>query len=170
MMNDLFDSDDGVVVRPTRPKLSPFVLFPVIITAVVLLAAWLWQPTVDVSPLVRPPMIEAGAPVPEVVTSVAQGQVVGAEAFWDGYRLDSGWHLAQAGDYGRYTFIGSVSNIQGEAGTARLLVQVRVAERNIETMMCRVTLEAGDSKPLICADTHHASYTSRWSRITISAA
>lgn len=150
--------------------LNPFVLFPILTTIAVLLAAWLWQPSaVDVSPLVKPPMIEVGVAVPETIVSVGQGQVVGDEAFWHGFRLDRGWHLAETGDYGRYTLVATVSNIQGEPATARVLVQVRVAERDIEMLLCRVTLEAGDSKPLICSDTSHASYTSRWSRITLSA-
>lgn len=150
--------------------LNPFVLFPVLITAVVLLAAWLWQPSlVDVNPAIVPSAIEPGPSVPETIVSVGQGQVVGDEAFWHGFRLDRGWHLAETGDYGRYTLVATVSNIQGEPATARVLVQIRVADRDIEMLMCRVTLEAGDSKPLICADTGHASYTSRWSRITLSA-
>lgn len=152
-------------------NINPFVLFPSLVTGVVLLAVAIWQPLAyDVSPaVVRPPVVLPGPAIPSTIVSVAQGQVVGDEAFWDGFRLDQGWHLAETGDYGRYTLVANVSNIQGEPATARVLVQVRVADRDFEMLMCRVTLEAGDSKPLICADTSHASYTSRWSRITLSA-
>lgn len=147
-----------------------FALFPILITAAIVLSLWLWPSTeYDVTPLVRPPVAEAGAAVPTTIVSVAQGQPVGDEAYFKGFRLNSGWHLAETGDYGRYTLLADVTNIEDSPDTARVIVTIRVGERDVDLLMCRVSLEGGQTKPLICADTAHASYTSRWARITISA-
>ena len=141
-----------------------------IVFGMIALIAFLWPPvTPDVSPLIRPEAVEPGPAVPVVVVSVAQGQVVGAEAYFKGFRLESGWSLVQAGDYGRYTLDAKVTNISDLTATARLQVSIRVGERNVETLMCRVEVEPGKTLPIICADTHHAAYTSRWGRITITA-
>lgn len=152
----------------TRLKSSG--IFAGIVFGVVALAAFLWSPqTADLHPLDRPEASEPGPAVPTVVLSVAQGQVVGSEAYFKGFRLEQGWSLVQAGDYGRYTLDAEVTNISDIASTAQLLVAIRVGERNIETLMCRREVDPGNTLPLVCADTHHATYTSRWGRITITA-
>lgn len=147
-----------------------FAMFPILITTAIVLSLWLWQsPEYDVSPLVSPPVAEAGSAVPQTIVTVAQGQVVGDEAYWKGFRLNRGWHLAETGDYGRYTLVADVTNTMDTPDTARAIVQVRVADRDVDMLMCRVSLDPGETKAMICADTAHASYTSRWTRITISA-
>lgn len=166
----LIDPDDGVVVETDRRQHHWFALFPLIIMTVIGLAVFLWPPQeYDITPLVRPPVAEPGAAVPTTITSVKQGEAVGAEAYWKGFRLNGGWHLAETATYGRYDLVANVTNIEDAPDTARVLVQIRVADRDVDMLLCRVSLQGGETKPLICADTNHADYTSRWSRITISA-
>lgn len=174
MMRELIDPDDGVLVRADpRPwwyTRHGMVLLPILVTGLVALACWLWPPqTYDVAPLVRPPVAEAGSPVPQTIVSLAQGQPVGGEEYFKGFRLNTGWHLAPAGDYGRYNLVADVTNVGGTPDTAHVLVTIRVAERDVEMLLCRKTLMAGETGALVCADMGHAQYTSRWSRITLSA-
>jgi hypothetical protein len=168
-MMKLIDPDDGVLVRPDRRRHVMAVL-PLLVMITVGLAVYLWPPQkFDVAPLVRPPVTEAGSAVPQTITSVAQGQVVGDEAYWMGFRLNQGWHLAPAGDYGHYGLVASVTNQTDTPDVARVLVTIRVGERDSDLLMCMSELGPGETKPLSCAKTSHAAYTSRWSRITLSA-
>ena len=147
-----------------------FALFPLMVMIGVGLGVWFWPPqTYDVTPLIRPPVAEAAPAVPTTVLSVAQGQVVGDEAYFKSFRLEKGWHLLQNADYGRYDLDASITNVSDIPDTARFLVTIRVADRNVEMLMCRISVDAGETGKALCADTHHADYTSRWSRITISA-
>jgi len=170
MMMTLIDPDDGVVVEPNSWwRRHGMALFPALLVLGVGLAVYLWpSQQYDVTPLVKPPVAEAGSAVPQMIVTVKQGEAVGAEAYWKGFRLNTGWHLEE-NDHGRYDLVGNVTNIEDAPDTARVLVQIRVGERDADMLMCRVSLEGGETKPLICADTNHAAYTSRWARITISA-
>lgn len=171
-MAKLIDPDDGVAVQPAKRK-HHFALFPLLIMTVLGLAVYLWPPyTADVSPLVKPPVAEAGAPVPQTIVTVAQGQAVGDEAYWEGFRLNRGWYLAEnhIGDQPlEYGLSADVTNTMDVPDVARIMVQVRVGERNAETLYCQATLGAGETKPFSCQPSAHAQYTSRWGRITISA-
>lgn len=145
------------------------VLFPLLLCTGIGLALLLWPAqNGNSSPMVIPPSVAAGPPVPQNITSLAQGQFVGDEARFKGFRLNFGWSLAETADYGRFTLLADVTNEMDVADVARVLVKIRVANQDVEVLMCRVTLNPGETKPLICADTGHASYTSRWSRLTLS--
>lgn len=160
-------------IRETSTRrLDHMIGLVVLVTAIVALACLLWPPqrrdSSELASAVRPPVAEAGSPVPQTIVSVAQGQVVGDEAYFKGFRLNSGWHLAPSGDYGRYTLVASVTNIMDTPDIAHVIVNIRVGERDVEMLLCRKTLQGGETGALICADMGHAQYSSRWSRITLS--
>jgi len=158
------------MIEVKRKRHHHLALFPLMIMLGVGLAIWLAPPQeYDVTPAIRPPVAEAGAAVPTTIVSVAQGQPVGDEAYFEGFRLNTGWHLAQTATYGRYDLDATVTNVSDSPDIARVLVTIRVGERNVEMLMCRVSLSAGETGILMCADTHHADYSPRWSRVTLSA-
>lgn len=152
-----------------RLKRHGLALFPLILLTALGLAVWLWPPyTADVTPLVKPPVAGPGVAAPTTIVSVAQGEPVGSEAYFKGFRLNPGWSLAPTGDYGRYTLLADVTNETDSPDVASVLVRIRVADRYTELLMCNVTVNPGETKALVCADTAQAQFTSRWSRITIS--
>ena len=157
-------------ISTKKPK--HMVLFPLLLMAAVAVACFIWPPQEwDHSKLadaVRPPVAEAGSAVPQTIVSLAQGQPVGDEEFFKGFRLNTGWHLAPTGDYGRYTLVGEVTNIMDSPDTARVMVNIRVGDRDVEMLLCSVSLPGGETGALACADMGHAQYTSRWARITLS--
>jgi hypothetical protein len=170
-MTKLIDPDDGVVVEPERRR-HHFLLFPVIVTAGILLAVLLWPPQkydVPGSALVRPPVAEAGAAVPEIILSVVQGQPVGDEAFWKGFRLTTGWYITSDAN-GRYDLEASITNLEDAPAVAQLIVVIRVGNRN-QTLLCKAALEGMATRPVECGNTNMSGppFTSRWTRITISA-
>jgi hypothetical protein len=153
-------------------KRHSFAAFPLLLMAALVLAVWLWPtgtwPSAGVASSIRPPVAGPGPAVPQTILSVAQGQAVGAEAVWDGFRLNSGWYLAENATSGRYDMVANVTNETDVPDVAGILVQIRVGERNADLLMCTAKLQAHETKEFSCAPTGHAQYTSRWSRITIS--
>lgn len=151
----------------TRPKPYYMLLFPLLVLAVVVLALFTWSPQPwdfkEPAGVVRSP-----ATPQQTIISVERGQAVGAEAYWDGFRLDAGWHLAETATNGRYELVANVTNIlpPRETRIARVLVTVRVADRTMAVMRCSAMVRGTDSKPLVCSE-FGAQYSSRWNRITL---
>ena len=150
-----------------RPKYYQAVVFGLLVLAVVALALFAWSPqpwdSKELAGVVRP-----SATPQQTIISVEQGQAVGAEAYWDTFRLDAGWHLAETPTDGRYELVANVTNLQAprETSVVRVLVVVRVGERTMAAMRCGATIKGTESKPLVCAE-FGAQYSSRWSRITL---
>jgi hypothetical protein len=127
----------------------------VIIGVVVALAVWIW------------PSQKVAMPIRETILSVAQGQPVGDEAYFRGFLLNTGWHMAEAPPYGRYTLVAEVTNEQMVRDVAHVMLTIHVGER-LYTQLCEATLNPNETKALECRDTGLASFTSRWARITLS--
>jgi hypothetical protein len=154
----------------TRRRWTKLELLPLLLIAIAGFTIFFWPtPTVDVSPLYKPPVSGPGAAAPETIVSVAQGQPVGNEAYWDGFRLNSGWHMAPDGKSGRYMLVADVTNTSDVPDVASVLVTIRVGERDLDLLACNASIGPAQTRPLLCADTGHSQFTSRWGRITISA-
>jgi hypothetical protein len=151
----------------TRRQYHHMALLPLILMVALGIAIYTWPSEKYDVPLVRPPVAEAGSPVPETIVTLAQGQPVGDEEYFKGFLLNRGWHLAPVGDYGRFTLVGNVTNVDSSPDVANVLVRVRIANQYKELVMCHVSLAAAETKPLICSDLAHAQYTSRWSQIIL---
>lgn len=152
----------------TRRKHWHMVVLPIVAgIAIALLALWPQQ-SVNLAPLVRPPVAEAGVPGQDIV-SVARGQAVGAEAYWKGFRLNSGWSLVETANYSRYKMVADVTNESDTPDVAQVLVTIRIADRTTDVLYCKADLKPGETKPLVCAETGQLSYNSHWNRITLSA-
>jgi hypothetical protein len=157
--------------RVTSTRRHQLALLPLILMAVVGLAVLLFPPTGPdqdrFASVVRPPVADAG--MPQTIADVAQGQPVGEEAYWKGFRLNAGWHLAPTANSGRYTLAGNVTNFEDSPASAQVLVRIRVADRYAELLLCEALLKGKETKTLSCVDVAHAQYSSRWSRIILQA-
>lgn len=140
----------------------------VICFVLVTLSVWLWpRETVDLAPFVSPVTAQPGPPVPQQFLSVGPGQALGREAIFDTYRLEPGWQLARTADYGRFDLVARVTNFGDDTGIARVQAQIYNGEKMWEYLTCRVTLDPGETKLLICADTADRDYTTHWNRLTL---
>jgi hypothetical protein len=123
--------------------------------------------TVDVSPLVAPPASEPLPAVPQTLVDLKPGEKVGEEAYWGDFHLNLGWTVERWMDSTMFNFNAKVTNESGQLKVARVQAKFYAGHQIVGYALCRITLNPGETKTLICADSI-ARYTPHWNRMTVT--